>query len=96
MWLAALGATIFIPGAHTFASPAATRFGTSNVQKVMEVLLAHGADVGASDKVLVALPAVPVPVTPGSNPPFQIQRGMQNRCAEEWGQCDMNEWLLVG
>ena len=39
--------------------------------EVMEVLLAHGANVEAPDKVRVDLPAKPVPVTPGSNQPFQ-------------------------
>ena len=114
MWLAALGAANFIPGAHTFAAAATTRVGTSNafyataflehedtVVKYIQSIaampehratspeelrwavesaahgaptstaVAHSADVGAPDKVLVALPAVPVPVTPGSNPPFQ-------------------------
>ena len=71
MWLAALGAGTSISGASTFAAAAATRFGTSDFQKVMAVLLAHDADVEAPDKVRVALPAEPVPVTAGSNQPCQ-------------------------
>ena len=39
--------------------------------EVMAVLLAHDADVEAPDKVRVALPAEPVPVTAGSNQPCQ-------------------------
>ena len=41
--------------------------------EVMEVLLAHGANVEAPDKVRVDLPAKPVPVTPAAINRFKIQ-----------------------
>ena len=41
--------------------------------EVLEVLLAHGANVEAPDKVRVDLPAKPVPVTPAAINRFKIQ-----------------------